>query len=646
MAKENFLSPQDITNLDPFALIYHYNGTPQKDLATNSGSVSVVLDITTAQQLLTDALKMGDDRFYDLAGLLLDENPIFAEQQSQLNSLFSGSQALLLPCKLHSAILVGMQSILENSLQLINSLTENVNPMDFYKLLISRCTQTEENEIRLEFHNHVGMYLHDLQEREEIRERCLRALQPYLPKNIKNTQQSYFAISADFPIEFLRKKIEHDIQTYKKARNNAHEKYARLAQESGSQELENRLSIAKRTRRQTLTNKILAIKDYEKEAGLPYAYKDRFTLKQLLALASLVSYDTILDQETGTNVALMALEYNNCKIYKDFFSTHKHLAKTTHCNRFNISAEFHEKALFWENVAEKEEAMALIKQRDIKGWALRPIEKQLHQYLQAWHKKNQRLYQDRSDKTFMEKIIVGLMEFFYNKMLFVKRPHEAEGVLRLIHDALSEDIPIPFYELLKRRYDESNHGRIKGSYLYVIVHNCLTFIRTNETDLRILINPSPELTEQVKKLKRQLIIADAKYKEDLKTQKENFAEILEQSLEEQKQQQAEEMRSYQKNFKQDLEKQGQNASFFQQEEVRNNIDHQLEACLQQLQAIVGSLEKKPLEKFTPITITLSSPENQAEKNNYSPTFYAKPNGHSEDFSEPCEEPLSLKKQLS
>lgn len=508
------LSP--LINTDPFSLIQYYSSasaqSTSNDISINKLSLP---DRNTAQRIIIDALKTGDDHYYDLVKFLLDDSAEYSEQQNKLHDLFTNNQTILLPIKQHLCILSCMQDILQDALDLIVNNELPVNDINiFYHRLIERFKKAENDYIAGQFKIYLELYLKDEEDKESSRQFCLLPLREYLPIDLKTIENSYFAISDIPSIQQLKEKIIKHITELENSRNNAHDKYEVLCKPVA--DLEDKIRLLKRERRLTQAAALLNTKNSEIKVGLPFYYKEYFNNPaELLPFAGIVQIETI-EEITGSNLALIALQYKNLLIYKHLFSTNKEQAKTNQSNLLGLSADHYDMAFFWKDKEDRISAELMIKTKDVKGELLREAEMRINQYLQNWYKKNSRLRTSQNEQNFLEKIAIAWIKFFNNSEIFEKRYDEATQYLSLVQHAM-HNIPAEFYVGLKGLLEKSNWGAIKGSHLHNTMASYLKMIESKPA-YRELINPTAELLEMIKKNEKRY--EEDKALQELKHQKE------------------------------------------------------------------------------------------------------------------------------
>lgn len=522
-------SPSFIVETNPFSLVQFYCSKGNLfEVEQNLDSTTPVIDRNTAQQLLIDALKTGNNHYFDLVSLLLDDSACYEELQNELHTLFVDNQAVLLPLKQHLCILSAMQDILRD---VHNLITKTEKPFEdnaiFYTQLVDRLKNAQDDYIRGQFDINVGMYLKDEALKEAAWIYCLHPLRTYLPVDITSAQKSYFSIES-IPLQNLLETITLDISKLGQARDVAQDKYETLCKPIA--ELENSIGVAKRIRRQTLAEALFESKNHEEKAGIPWSYKDHFkTVRSLMTLAGSVPLDAV-EKETGSNIALIALQYNNDVIYTKLFSSNKEYTKTSQPNLLGLSAEHYDKALFWKNKEEREIAQANIQLKDANGELLRRIEKEIRQYIHEWHRKNNRLKSldtcESITGDFLENFAVIFIKLFNDPTLFEKRIDEANHYLNLVQEAM-KDIPADFYEGITALLQQSDWGRLKGSQLHNMMARHRDTILTNPAHYT-LVNPTQLLLQKVKVLESLIDSNETSFQEELHKQKIEHERAMEQ----------------------------------------------------------------------------------------------------------------------
>jgi len=139
--------------------------------------------------------------------------------------------------------------------------------------------------------------------------------------------------------------------------------------------------------KEILDNRTRKLDQLIKRKKIPHAYQG-YTFDRLFDWGGAVDLNAS-ENKTGSNLALIALQYNNPGTYKRFFTGRDVLRNQR--NKKGLSAADYEVAQLWSLWPEwtlsssTQEVRGIIEEKDASGGILRVMEQYLRAYLEVWH---------------------------------------------------------------------------------------------------------------------------------------------------------------------------------------------------------------------------------------------------------------------
>ncbi len=479
---------------DPFALIAHYSA---HEIVPERKQHKQVMTRSDAKNMVIEALKLGNSRYYPLVALLVDHKHLFAPLLKQRDELFAKNQKILLPLKRHQFILTAMTTILRAvKEEVLENSQRPLTTLGAYQNSLIDCIDRNYPHLQNDFKEAIGQFINNNNSREDEWRTSVEALRQHLPLTVNALEHSFYNLHhpAQAPqlvasIDKLYTELEDVIYTVRKEFEKVcltHLSY----QDTYYSETEKY--------RENLLADIWLTQGNETKAGIPWQYKDRFQEKaQLSRLENTVPLDSI-EEETGCNLALLSLQYGNFKIYKKIFAVRKSEAKVEEPNKEGLNASHYEQAYIWQDSPERQKAWLHIESIDPKGQILRRYERKLRVYVQGWYLRNMQLTADTAN--FFQKFHVLLMKGFKQIEHFEKRLGEAENYLKLVKQAQVDKLPGGLTDELNGILSKTNKGFFNRSQLHKIMIEFLKEIKS-DPKYRVLTLPI-EVKQQVDLLEK------------------------------------------------------------------------------------------------------------------------------------------------
>ena len=428
-----------------------------------------------AQDLLINALKMGDDTHQQLIEFLLIPRTYSGSTPGN-HCIPEGRREQATTLLKQQFIAATIQLVLEESLMYIVEYSDSFYTVDdYYNGLLEKLERLRaDNQIKAIFRCCIG----SVQANDSLYRECLNSLTVYLPQTKDELMgDSCFALPSGLS------EIASKVETYKKN----HEKQKRKEEEAvGSlvrcvptfADSQNQLTLGYQASLKSKA-KILVSKTRGNQEGIPYHYHG-ITAERLTELAGLASlyYTEPLTQST---MPLIALQYGNEAIYQQLIKPNVAPWLLEAKNHKKLAATFYEPLLRAHGKKETGEIIERIRRLDCRGEILRGAEKDAHQYLQYWHRKNNRLQTSTQapEDGLLNKMMTSFIRLANSTTLFSAREKEMKGFLELIERGkvrVSEDFHKGLVELIRehpRRWltDGSASGKVFRRPLNIIEGN-------------------------------------------------------------------------------------------------------------------------------------------------------------------------------
>ena len=488
---------------DPFRLIDAYASIEESSSSTDSSERALPsADSNEAFKILVTALKVGNDRFFPLAKLLLPHIHSSSEDAQELKAL--EEKALdTIDIRQHGFIIAAMQTVVSVTLEFAEAF--NVQSMtleDYYLHLIEQLNALKHGcDLQNDFEMHVGRCVADKQEKQTRHRTCFTALSPFFPTTVDEINQKECYFYLDQGLDSLHSKIEtlkKDLTAFGNAANGAHIKIEDML--TPLEEKRDQIYQAHKEEIDNLVTTILAQGGRQKEAGIPYQYQGQYTREQLVRFAGLVSFERI-ESETQASVGLLALQYKNFQIYKNLIRPNADVKSLSRVNKKQLSAVAYDAALSITGRRKRRDAGEPLEKLDRYGSLLRDAEMAIHDYLTNWNKKNRRLNAPEDNRSALEAITVFFIKIMNNDDYFKARKDEAEEYLKLINEA-SITPSNNFYQGLVHQLSTYNRRSIDHSVLHGSMSRVRSTIDSNP-DLLSYFNPNEEVL-------RRLMVAEAR----------------------------------------------------------------------------------------------------------------------------------------
>ena len=470
---------------DPFRLIDAYASIEESSSSTDSSERALPsADSNEAFKILVTALKVGNDRFFPLAKLLLPHIHSSSEDAQELKAL--EEKALdAIDIRQHGFIIAAMQTVVGVTLEFAEAFdVKSMTLEDYYLRLIEQLNALKQGpDLQNDFEMHVGRCVADEEEKQTRHRTCLAALSPFFPTTIGeiNKKECYFHL--DQGLDSLHSKIEtlkRDLNAFGNAANGTHIAIEDLL--IPVEEKRNEIYQAHKEEIDNLVTTILAQKGRQKEAGIPYQYQGQYTREQLVKFAGLVSFGRLIS-ETRTSVGLLALQYKNFRIYKKLIRPNADVKSLRIANEKQLSATDYDAALSITGRRKRRAAGEPLETLDRYGSLLRDAEIALQDYLKGWRKKNSRLNAPEGNRGAIEVIADFFIKILNNDAYFKERKGEAEKYLELVNEAYISPSN-SFYQGVMRQLETYNRRLIDRSRLHAYMSRVLSIIDSDPELLR------------------------------------------------------------------------------------------------------------------------------------------------------------------
>ena len=417
-----------------------------------------------AQDLLINALKMGNDTHQQLIEFLLMPR-IYSGSTPGNHYITEGRREQATTFLKQQFIAATIQLVLEESLMYIVEYSDSFYTVDdYYNGLLEKLERLRTgDQIKAIFRCCIG----SVQVNKLLYRECLNGLTVYLPqtKN-KLMDDSCFALPSG--LSGIASRVETFKNNHRTQKRNEEEAVRLLANcDPTFADSQNQLTAGYQVSLKSKA-KILVLEIRGNQEGIPYHYHginaDRLT--ELAGLASLY-YTEPLTQST---MPLIALQYGNGAIYQQLIKPNVAPWLLETKNHKKLAATLYEPLLHAHGKKETSEIIERIRRLDCRGEVLRGAEKDAHQYLQHWHRKNNRLQisTQAPEDGFLNKMMTSFIRLANSTTLFSAREKEMKGFLELIEKGkirVSDEFYNGLVELLRehpRRWltDGSASGKV------------------------------------------------------------------------------------------------------------------------------------------------------------------------------------------
>ena len=378
-----------------------------------------------AQDLLINALKMGNDTHQQLIKFLLIPRTYSGSTPGNY-CIPEGRREQATTLLKQQFIAATIQLILEESLMYIVEYSDSFYTVnDYYNGLFEKLERLRAgDQIKAIFRCCIG----GVQTNELLYRECLNGLTVYLPQTKdKLMDDSCFALPSGLSeIASKVKAYKNNHETQKRNEAEAIKSLARCVPTFADSQ--NQLTVGYQVSLKSKA-KSLVSKTRGNQEGIPYHHHG-IKAKQLAKLAGLASlyYTEPLTQST---MPLIALQYGNGAIYQQLIKPNVAPWLLEAKNHKKLAATHYEPLLRAHGKKETSEIIERIRRLDCRGEILRGAEKDAYQYLQYWHRKNNRLQisTQAPEEKFLNRMMTSFIRLANSTTLFSAREKEVIQIL-------------------------------------------------------------------------------------------------------------------------------------------------------------------------------------------------------------------------
>ena len=425
-----------------------------------------------AQDLLINALKMGDDTHQQLIEFLLIPRTYSGSTPGN-HYIPEGRREQATTLLKQQFIAATIQLILEESLMYIVEYSDSFYTVDdYYNGLLEKLKRLRTgDQIKAIFRCCIG----SVQANKLLYREYLNGLTVYLPQTKdKLMDDSCFALPSGLSgIASIIETFKKNHRTQKRNEEEAVRSLVRCVPTFADSQ--NQLMGGYRVELK-IKAKNLVSKTRGNQEGIPYNYHG-ITAEQLTELAGLASlyYTEPLTQST---MPLIALQYGNGAIYQQLIKPNVLPWLLEAKNHKKLAVTFYEPLLHAHGKKEINEIIERIRRLDCRGEILRGAEKDAYQYLQYWHRKNNRLQisTQAPEDGLLNKMMTSFIRLANSTTIFSAREKEVNKFLELISQGkvrVSDEFYNGLVELVREHprrffFDRSALGRVVKKPLRII----------------------------------------------------------------------------------------------------------------------------------------------------------------------------------
>ena len=477
-----------------------------------------------AIDVLLECIKAGQSRYLDCVTLLVNYNSEFEEDEKKLlkQKESNEKEQQIVERQRSRNIFATAVALLILAKEIIKHYEiRQANVREFHTWFIDHLNQRSK-ATREDLKQTVIEYTSSHPEQQYIEyQELLKPLRIFWPETLDNMEGSFFKINKIDEMAELLKRIDEHIKLFKDAQERANRDYCDTLENEiriPYKEAEDAFNQRKRVYRDQLIDSVLATKQGVKKAGIPIRYRNELDKDKLKRMAG--SVDTTYQDQEGCNLTLLALLYENTKIYT--------FLKNNRGVRCDIKDKRGRNASLYSDLTQQDlqiRTSAKQKIQEVDYWAsdelLRKIRLALISYMESWEQRDIER-ESRYRHLGQYNIFSLLIQLLHLERDFQARKHESGQYLALIDRALNGEV-FNVYGEMKKILQSSDRGALNQSELHKRMKQFLKQIVKKE-EYENLINPSDILKEQLQETEVRM---EEKMKEQERRSEEKMRQLEE-----------------------------------------------------------------------------------------------------------------------